>query len=100
MGSRPGTPVGEARADGRILIIDDQDDVRLALQTMLSIDGWDTEEAASGEEAVARLGQTPGLDALVVDYKMPGLDGMELTRRIRGSGFERPIIICSAYLNS
>ena len=38
-------------------------------------------------------------DALVVDYKMPGLDGMEVARRLRDAGFERPIILCSAYLN-
>lgn len=37
--------------------------------------------------------------ALVVDYKMPGLDGMELARRLRATGFSRPIILCSAYLN-
>ena len=85
---------------GRILIVDDQDDVRLALRTVLSIDGWDTEEAASGEEAMARLKRSTDFDALVVDYKMPGLDGLEVTRLIRGAGFERPIIICSAYLDS
>jgi protein-histidine pros-kinase len=81
------------------LIVDDQDEVRLAIQAILSLEGWDTDEAASGEEAVARVGRTPDFAGVVVDYRMPGLDGLEVTRQIRGSGFERPIIICSAYLN-
>jgi PAS domain S-box-containing protein len=88
-----------SRGPAKVLIVDDQDDVRLALQSILSLDGWDTEEAASGGEAVARVGRAGDFDVLVVDYRMPDIDGVEVTRRIRGSGFERPIIICSAYLN-
>src|SRR3984893_16886230 len=99
MGSPSGTYAEKSPGGGRILIVDDQDDVRLMLQTVLSLDGWDTEGAASGEEAVARVGRTPDLDVLVVDYRMPDLDGVEVARRIRRSGFQRPIIICSAYLN-
>jgi PAS domain S-box-containing protein len=93
------TRAEESPAGGRILIVDDQEDVRLMLQTVLALDGWETEEAASGEEAVARVARTPDLDVLVVDYRMPDLDGVEVARRIRRSGFQRPIIICSAYLN-
>lgn len=94
--------VGETPAETSrtILIVDDQDEVRLTIQAILSLEGWDTDEAASGEEAVARVGRSPDLAGLVVDYRMPGLDGLEVTRQLRRSGFERPIVICSAYLNA
>jgi PAS domain S-box-containing protein len=74
--------------------------VRLAIRAILSLEGWETDEAASGEEAVERVGLSSDFAGLVIDYRMPGLDGLEVARQIRGSGFERPIIICSAYLNA
>jgi two-component system, sensor histidine kinase len=83
----------------RLLIVDDQEDIRLMLQILLEEQGWDTEQAASGEDALGRGDPAARFDALVVDYKMPGLDGMEVARRFRKAGFERPIIICSAYLD-
>src|SRR5947199_1568205 len=82
-----------------VLIIDDQDDVRLALRAILPLDGWSTQEAASGGEALARIDREQDFDALVLDYRMPDLDGLEVARRARASGFERPIVICSAYLD-
>ena len=82
----------------RLLIVDDQDDIRLMLRILLEDQGWDTEQAASGEDALGH-GDRAAFDALVVDYKMPGLDGMEVARRFREAGFKRPIIICSAYLS-
>ncbi len=94
------TRTESARMRNTILIVDDQDEVRLAIQAILALEGWDTAEAASGEDAVARVTRSHDFAGLVVDYRMPGLDGLEVTRQIRGSGFERPIIICSAYLNA
>lgn len=83
----------------RVLIVDDQEDIRLMLQILLEDQGWDTEQEASGEDALGREDRAAGFDAVVVDYKMPGLDGLEVARKFREAGFERPIIICSAYLN-
>lgn len=83
----------------RLLIVDDQDDVRLILQILLEDQGWDTEQATSGEHALGRADLAAQFDALVIDYRMPGLDGMEVARKFREAGFKRPIIICSAYLN-
>jgi CheY-like chemotaxis protein len=82
----------------RLLIVDDQEDIRLMLRILLEDQGWDTEQAYSGEDALAQGDRVARFDALVVDYKMPGLDGMEVARRFRESGYTRPIIICSAYL--
>jgi CheY-like chemotaxis protein len=82
----------------RLLIIDDQEDIRLMLRILLEDQGWDTEQAWSGEEALAQGDRVTRFDALVVDYKMPGLDGVEVARKFREAGFKRPIIVCSAYL--
>ncbi len=83
----------------RLLIVEDQEDIRLMLQILLEDEGWDTEQAVSGEDALERADRAGRFDALVVDYKMPGLDGMEVARKFREAGFDRPIIICSAYLD-
>lgn len=82
----------------RLLIVDDQADIRLMLRIVLEDEGWDTEQALSGEDALAQGDRVSRFDALVVDYKMPGLDGMQVAQKLREGGFERPIIICSAYL--
>jgi CheY-like chemotaxis protein len=82
----------------RLLIVDDQEDIRLMLRILLEDQGWDTEQALSGEDALAQGDLVARFDAMVVDFKMPGLDGMEVARRFREAGFTRPIIICSAYL--
>jgi CheY-like chemotaxis protein len=82
----------------RLLIVDDQEDIRLMLRILLEDQGWDTEQASSGEDALGHRDRAR-FDALVVDYKMPGLDGMEVAQRFREAGFKRSIIICSAYLN-
>lgn len=99
MSSLRETPTETSRAGDTILIVDDQDEVRLAMQAILALEGWNTAEAGSGEEAVAKVGRSPDFAGLVVDYRMPGIDGLEVARRLRQSGFERPIIICSAYLD-
>jgi CheY-like chemotaxis protein len=82
----------------RLLIVDDQEDIRLMLRILLEDQGWDTEQSPSGEDALAQGDRVARFDAVVVDYKMPGLDGVEVARRLREAGFNRPIIICSAYL--
>ena len=83
----------------RVLIVDDQEDIRLMMQILLEDQGWDTEQTSSGANALERRDLHSRFDALVVDYRMPGLDGLEVVRQLRGMGFERPIILCSAYLN-
>lgn len=82
----------------KVLIVDDQEDIRLMLRILLEDQGWDTEQSPSGEDALAQGDRVTRFDAVVVDYKMPGLDGVEVARRFREAGFNRPIVICSAYL--
>jgi CheY-like chemotaxis protein len=82
-----------------VLIVDDEPDIRLMMRNLLGGEGWDTEEAASGKDALKMMDSFSSFDAVVLDYKMPGLTGIELARNLREEGLAPPIIICSAYLN-
>ena len=82
----------------RILVVDDQEDVRLLLRAVLERQGWDVDEAVSGEDAVELCGSET-VDLVVVDFKMPGISGMDVARQLRDQGFEKSIILYSAYLS-
>jgi CheY-like chemotaxis protein len=83
----------------RVLIVDDDPDICLMMRTLMEREGWETGEAMSGEEALQRLDELTGFDAIVLDYRMPGLTGIELARNLREEGIFPPMILCSAYLN-
>jgi CheY-like chemotaxis protein len=83
----------------RVMIIDDDPDICLAMRALFRSEGWEASVAMSGEEALERLDELSGFDVVVVDYRMPGLTGIELARNLRMEGFVSPLIMCSAYLN-
>jgi PAS domain S-box-containing protein len=76
----------------RILIIEDQDDGREALRTMLGVLGHETFESCGGQEAV-NLALTLKPDVALIDIGLPGLDGYELARRIRFQRGGRRILL-------
>ena len=67
----------------RLLIIDDEPHIRQMMRLTLESSGYDVDEAATGEDGLARFGDGRGVDAVVLDQKMPGIDGLETLRRIR-----------------
>jgi DNA-binding response OmpR family regulator len=71
-----------ATEPGTILIVDDEENIRAGLQTILSRDGHQVRDAANGEEAI-RLLETFDFEVAVVDIRMPGLSGVELLHEIR-----------------
>ncbi len=92
---RPMAPTREGWEGRRVLIVDDHPDAREVLANMVTAMGLQAEVAASGEEALARLdaSRTPH-DWLLVDWKMPGMDGLALARRIQARPRqERPCIL-------
>ena len=74
--------------DIAVLVVDDEAVIRRSLRRRLRYEGWTVFEAASGPDALAALERNP-CDLVVLDIKMPGMDGMEVLRRIRA---EKPSV--------
>jgi two-component system response regulator MprA len=80
-----------------ILVVDDDQAVRDSLRRALSLQGYDVELAADGFEALEMLANDgSAVELLVVDVLMPGLDGLEVTRRLRAEGNSLPILMLTA----
>jgi two-component system, cell cycle response regulator DivK len=71
------------RAAGRVLVVEDEEETRLAYRAVLEQAGWKVEEAASGDEGL-RLALANPPQLVVVDISIPGVNGWETTRRLRG----------------
>ncbi|MBM4130959.1 sigma-54-dependent Fis family transcriptional regulator [bacterium] len=80
----------------RILIVDDEATIRASLQEALAADGYETDAAESGEEALARCHGT-AYDLLVTDLKLPGVSGLEILQALRNQGRQTPVIMMTAY---
>jgi two-component system response regulator MprA len=79
----------------RVLIVDDEPAVRAALDRALRLDAYDVELAEDGREALDRLADSR-LDAIVLDVMMPGIDGLEVCRRLREAGDRTPVLMLTA----
>ena len=86
-----------------VLVVDDEPDVRLVTRVILEASGYDVWEAESGEAALDALGGAHLPDVLLLDVRMPGIDGWEVLRRVRGApGLLRdlPVVIFTADIAS
>ncbi len=79
----------------RVLVVDDDRAVRDALRRALTLAGYEVPVAASGEEALEQVVQGVP-DAIVLDIAMPGIDGLEVCRRLRRLGNRVPILMLTA----
>ncbi|HXG55295.1 MAG TPA: sigma-54 dependent transcriptional regulator [Vicinamibacterales bacterium] len=80
----------------RILIIDDEAEIRRSLRMILEYEGYDVVEASSGAEGVA-LAERDGPDLVFVDVKMPGMDGLEVLQRLQTSREAIPVVVISGH---
>lgn len=95
------TPTGAPIRLDRVLVADDHLINRTILECQLSAQGMRVTACASGTEALERLIKEPpmgeeGYDLLITDHEMPGLDGLELTLKLRAAGCDLPIILLSS----
>jgi DNA-binding NtrC family response regulator len=82
----------------RVLIADDEKNMRWVLSQALDAEGYEIVEAADGKEALAAVAEQEP-DLMVLDHKMPAPDGMEVLRRIRAKGHRFPVIMLTAHGN-
>ncbi|MFI5458564.1 MAG: response regulator [Isosphaerales bacterium] len=81
-----------------VLIADDEPNVRLMLRTALESVGYDVIEAQDGHAALERMRKmSSGCDLILLDLKMPKMDGMELLSRLRADGNVVPVVILTAH---
>ena len=80
----------------RILVVDDEPNIRLTVRICLEGDGFSVEEAADGDEAVKKaLANPPSL--ILLDHAMPKLNGTEVIERLQEGGCRSPVIVMTAY---
>jgi two-component system response regulator MprA len=79
----------------RVLVVDDERAVRDALARALALERYEVALAPDGSHALARAAGG-GFDALVLDVLMPGVDGLEVCRRLRAGGDRTPILMLTA----
>jgi two-component system response regulator AtoC len=82
----------------RVLVVDDEENLRLVVRTFLKRDGYEVEVAASGEEALA-LVESFGPDVILTDVKMPKMGGLDLLATLKAKGIDSTVIVMSAYGN-
>src|SRR5262249_57893050 len=80
----------------KILVVDDERAVRDSLRRALELEGYEIELAGDGREALYRLDTDSQPDAVILDVLMPGLDGLEVCRRLRASGNSVPGLMLTA----
>src|SRR5712691_2841103 len=80
----------------RILVIDDEVAIRDSLRMMLEYEGYDFVGAATGQEGLA-LAEREAPDLVLLDVKMPGMDGLEVLDRLRVTNEVLPVIVVSGH---
>ncbi len=87
-----------SEAGARVLIVDDEANMRTILRGLLSREGFQVDEAVDGLDAMATLARNGGdYHVIVSDLRMPGMDGMELLAHVKGAYPGRPVVMITAH---
>jgi len=79
----------------RVLIVDDQPGIRLLLNEVVKKEGYSTYLAANGIEALRYAEE--GMDCVLLDMKIPGMDGIEILKRLKEKWPQLPVFMMTAY---
>jgi len=81
----------------RVLVIDDEDHIRRVMRMTLEAAGYEVEEAADGPRGLEAFGDGSPWDAVLLDQRMPGMDGLETLRRMKQRRADARVIMITAY---
>jgi CheY-like chemotaxis protein len=80
----------------KILVVDDEDNIRFLFKEELEEEGYQIEMASNGFEAIEKV-KGSNFDLIVMDIKMPGMDGIQALNEIKNMNKDQLVILCSAY---
>jgi two-component system nitrogen regulation response regulator NtrX len=87
---------GDSSYRASILVVDDEAAIRDSLHMILEYEGYRVEEAANGSLALSKVAERAP-DAIVLDIKMPEMDGLEFLKALRERGYEMPVLMISGH---
>jgi len=79
----------------KILIIEDEESIRLALEDDFRLENYDVEVASDGIEGLSKAAN-PGIDLIILDIMLPGLNGFDICKKLRNQGIRTPVIMLTA----
>jgi len=80
----------------KILVVDDEEDIRKSLRMVLEYEEYECLEAASGPDGIEAI-RRDAPDAVLLDIKMPGMDGLEALQAIRAKDAHTPVLMISGH---
>ncbi len=87
---------GKSAVRGVVLVVDDEAAIRESLRMILEFEGYRVEEASNGREALVSVTGSPP-DAVLLDIKMPEMDGLDVLSAFRERGYDMPVIIITGH---
>ena len=89
-------PRNDSSFRASVLVVDDEASIRDSLRMILEYEGYRVDEAAGGPQALAKVADRLP-DAVILDIKMPEMDGLELLRAFRERGYDMPVLMISGH---